>query len=115
MAQVKQITTTLPSGEFVVIDNAPAGNFAGNGSTLGSLTAGAPGYDITNGALLPGTGGTQSQATNPYPNGTVLLDFGSDAIRYDPQNATNQTTYKTVTKVTIGDIASDLIFWKNPA
>lgn len=71
MAQAVQITTTLPSGEYVVIDNAAAGNFTGNGGTRGTSTAGAPGYDTTWGATLPGTGGTLSQATNPYTNGTI--------------------------------------------
>jgi hypothetical protein len=108
----KQITSTLPLGEYVVIDDGPAGNYAGNGTTLGSVTAGAPGYDTTGGGALTGT---QTQDTNPYANGTVFLDYGTNAARYDASNATNQTTYKTVTKLTIGTVVSDLIFWQNPA
>lgn len=71
MAQATQMTSGLPLGEYSVIDNAPAANYAGSGNVKGTITAGAPGYDNSIGCTLPGTAGTLSQATNPYQNGTI--------------------------------------------
>lgn len=115
MAQAQQVKYTLPSGEFGVVDNATAGNYFGTGSTVGSLTAGAPGYDTTAGNTMSGTAGALSQDKNVFGNGTVLVDPANDQLVFDASNATNQTNYKTVTTVTVSDVATDQIYWKNPA
>lgn len=74
MAQAQQIfggVTPTPGGEYVVVDNAPASNYAYTGGTKGTITAGASGYDNSVGCSLSGTAGTLSQATNPFKNGTI--------------------------------------------
>lgn len=66
--QVKGGVTPTPNGEYVVVSNGGASNYyatPGNPHPLGTITAGAPGYD--DGIF----GGTTSQGTNPYKNGTI--------------------------------------------
>lgn len=65
-----QMASGLPNGDYCVISNGTAQNYFGNGGTRGSLVAGAPGYDNSDGSQ-PGCPGTTAQGTNPYPNGTI--------------------------------------------
>jgi len=125
MAQPAQVKFTLPSGEWVAIDNGAAGvvstnnvvganggsgNWTGNGATSG-------GFDLTaNGAV--------AQSTNPFGDtGTVLIDdSGNDTVYPDPQVGTVkgnpvsgvQPTYATVTKVLTNPLSAT-IRYKNPA
>lgn len=109
MAQPAQIKTGLPSGEFVVIDNASAPAFP-------VLSAGTHiGYDTMTGAV--------AQGINSFADtGTVLLDPANDTVWADPQVSTvkgnpvsnTPSTYATLTKVLTNPQSATIIF-KNPA
>lgn len=133
MAQAKQVTTGLPSGEFFVIDNGTPGVTSTNGAAYspgsgGPPTGGGSGNWTGPGAVSGGfgltSGGTQSQGTNPFADtGNVLIDAsGNDTVYADPMNATvkgnpvslTPPTYATVTKV-LTNPQSATINWKNPA
>jgi hypothetical protein len=85
MAQPAQVTTTLPWGEYVVIDNGPA-------TTTTTLNSGAPiGFDTTTGAtaqaatpILSGAGnGTVPDFVDDQ---TVILNSALTGIRVTFQN-----------------------------
>jgi hypothetical protein len=109
MAQPAQVTTGLPSGEFVSVDNAASPTFP-------TLSAGTHiGYDTKTGAI--------DQGLNPFADtGTVLLDSVNDTVYADPSVAmvkgnpvlNTQPTYATVTTVLNSSLSTRLL-WKNPA
>ncbi len=110
MAQPAQIKTGLPSGEFVVIDNATAPTFP-------SLSAGTHlGYDTTTGA--------NSQGLNNFGDtGTVLLDAVNDTASVNFKDATfngnpvsaKAFSYTTLTKVLQDSRQGINILFKSPA
>jgi len=111
MAQPAQIKTGLPSGEFIVIDNASAPTFP-------VLSAGTHiGYDTMTGAV--------GQGLNSFGDtGTVLLDkSGNDTASTNPRCSTfagnpvsmTAPTFKVVTKVLQDSRQGIDVAWKNPA
>ena len=132
MAQPAQVKFTLPSGEWIAIDNGAPGVTSTNGApyTAGSggpPTGGGSGNWSGSGAVSGGfdltANGATAQGTNPFADtGSVLLDSVNDTVYVDPMVATvkgnpvsnTQPSYATVTTV-LNSAQSTRLLWKNPA
>ena len=115
MAQ-QVFNTSDPNNGYIVIDAAPAGN----GQAINAPSAaGAKGYDDAN---YPPVVGGVTQGTNPFSNGSVLLDTTHDYQSIDPSRATvagnpaqNNPTVP-VSSIVVQNVAQQSrLIWKNPA
>jgi streptogramin lyase len=105
-----------PNHGYIVLDASPANNGA---AINAPSNAGAQGYDDAN---YPPVVGGASQATNPYSNGTVLVDTTHDYMALDPQRGTvtgnpvqNNPTVAVLSTVVINTAQQNRVVWKNPA